>query len=611
VVGRDRLSFAVLPSPLTTAARTGADVLAVEIPFVSTDELGAIPDLLDALDLSSAHITGWDRRMTRDDRDERHPVLKQVLDELITDEITLTLVLDSVPQHVADRLNVVPADMIGLLASDPAGWRPYIDKMLINFGLRVPRWRIGSRPVRLDTDEQLAQLAGQLESIRSAFGRIIPDPKLFVPVEADRATTPGKLMPLTHLLVPSEVQPGALPAYLEPWLSDGRQLSVHLALISDPEFGAREQTLDLALRAMYAWRIGVPQITIDAPWRWVDSGDSRHLEPRSTFAMWRGLQRVLSGRTFAGELPLAEGVHCWLMENANGDDAIVAWSDRRASDPPYEARLLLAEEDVRLVDAFGNQRIVALESGAHTIPIGDMPVFIEGVDLALARFRAAFAVEEPFIPATHRVHERELVLRNSWNKTISGAIRLKETPGVQINPLHHEFYILPGEELRLPLIVLLDRGIVAGTKRIEADVRVLADREHTMFVHTLVDVGWQNVEMSATWRSVENAETGRQDLVITQFVTNRGDRIVNLESFLRAPGFGHNRRMLAALDPGVTIVSRFHLPDGVAHLAGRSVRLGLTERDGISQLNRIIRIPDLIGRSPATRQTSVPTGPSP
>jgi hypothetical protein len=69
--------------------------------------------------------------------------------------------------------------------------------------------------------------------------------------------------------------------------------------------------------------------------------------------------------------------------------------------------------------------------------------------------------------------------------------------------------------------------------------------------------------------------------------------------------------MLVALDPGATIVSRFHLPDGVAALAGRSVRLGLTERDGIAQLNRIVEIPQLIGRSPAARQTSLPTDEAP
>jgi hypothetical protein len=69
--------------------------------------------------------------------------------------------------------------------------------------------------------------------------------------------------------------------------------------------------------------------------------------------------------------------------------------------------------------------------------------------------------------------------------------------------------------------------------------------------------------------------------------------------------------MLAALHPGDTIVSRYHLPDGVAMLAGRSVRVGLTERDGIAQLNHVVRIPELIGRSSGTRQTSVPTNPRP
>ena len=54
------------------------------------------------------------------------------------------------------------------------------------------------------------------------------------------------------------------------------------------------------------------------------------------------------------------------------------------------------------------------------------------------------------------------------------------------------------------------------------------------------------------------------------------------------------RRDIAALDPGQTAVRTSRIERGVELLAGRSVRLGVSERDGIARLNQLLEIPDLI-----------------
>ena len=104
--------------------------------------------------------------------------------------------------------------------------------------------------------------------------------------------------------------------------------------LPEADFSPRRRVLDLLLRGLYGWREGLSGMAIDAPWRHVSPHDAS-LSPDPTFAAWRGLAEALRGRSFAGELPIAEGVHCWMMQGPTPEEnALVVWSDRRAGDSP-------------------------------------------------------------------------------------------------------------------------------------------------------------------------------------------------------------------------------------------------------------------------------------
>jgi hypothetical protein len=67
--------------------------------------------------------------------------------------------------------------------------------------------------------------------------------------------------------------------------------------------------------------------------------------------------------------------------------------------------------------------------------------------------------------------------------------------------------------------------------------------------------------------------------------------------------------VIASLEPDTTTVKTFNIPNGATLLAGRSVRLGVADRDGVAQLNRLLEIPDLIGDAEPMRQTDASPGP--
>ena len=308
--------------------------------------------------------------------------------------------------------------------------------------------------------------------------------------------------------------------------------------------------------------------------------------PDPTFGIWRVLSQRLGGRVYAGELPVADGSHCWVLSGA-GQTGLVAWT---AQGERGVMRMRLADGPVEVVDAFGNRRTVEPREGVHTIDLGPRPLFIEGVDDRLASFRAAVAIEPAFVPARHQIHEHEVVLSNPWDTTIFGTIRLEPPPDWRITPRVHRFVVLANDEVRLPISIVLKRNTLSGHSRVEAEIDLTADREYRIRVHADLDVRLESIELEARWRRAPNPRGGPDDLVITQHVTNTGDGLLNLDVFVSAPGIGRHSEAIVALEPNQTTVRTFRLENAADRMAGRRLRYGVTERDGTGRLNRLLEI---------------------
>ncbi len=127
------------------------------------------------------------------------------------------------------------------------------------------------------------------------------------------------------------------------------------------------------------------------------------------------------------------------------------------------------------------------------------------------------------------------------------------------------------------------------------DVRVNAGRVPRMRIAVDLEVGLEDIEMRASWGIARNARTGDRELMVTQYITNTGRNIVNLDAFVLAPGVRKNRRLVPNLMPGATAIKTFRLP-GAAALGGRKIRVGVAVRGGTAQLNRLLTVPMLIER---------------
>jgi hypothetical protein len=569
---------------------TLADVLSHPPPTLST--------IIDRIDMDSVFVPIWPRSngepMPRPlDAPAGNDVVTlaaQLLD--LGHEVIITL--DEVPAQLAETLNIDLAQVLAALGADAAAWRPYLDEPMLMLGLEARRWQVsGSSAADMSADE----LARAAQRATASLGAFVPDPQLIIAWPILRAGSIGDPFMRT-LEIPREVRPGDVPSALEPWLERPARIIAHFQGEYKSLYTPRQRIDDLALRTLHAWRAGTLEFLIDAPW----SDDADH-SPMPELVVWRTLADQLSGRRYVAELNDPDIADCWIVEGAaDNDAAMIAWADARTG-AASQIDMLLADGPVTVVDVFGNVTRVLPTDGRHRIALGETPVFIEGINLNLALFRAGFTLQPQAIKSAHRLHEVELVLRNPWDIAITGVVRMAHDDDWHMNPRINAFSIAPGGEARLPVDVVFDRNVLSDRKTLQAEVTLRADRQYDFQLSSAFEIGTDHLHVSAQWQIMPGADGDADDLIITQYITNRSDRAVTLSAFMHAPGQSPRVRPLGHVGAGESAVQTFRVAAGAATLAGAHVRYGVREVDGSTRVNRVLKIPDL--RPP--EQAAAPT----
>lgn len=599
MVGESTLDLVILPAG-DRRHPTRPAMFGVAVPPLAAKHMRIVPELLRRLGAGAAQVSLNQETITDTVNVDLPPELRQAIDEMLNEKVQLAFVLERLPEHIAVALDSAPTQILQLLARDPSAWQPYLERALISFGQQVRRWQAGA--TGSSDPFWLIDLPGLYDRARASLGSLVPGPLVSLPWSAEQMLDDPSRIQGYSITVPHEVLPEAIAEYAKAWpLGNEPEVSVNLELLPVRDYGERQRAADLALRTLHGWRAGLPRMTIAAPWTL--SGERRpQFMPEPTYAVWSTLSHQLDRRRFIGELPVGPGVTCWILEGAHsGDAALVAWNQAAPSDQAV-IRALLAEGPVQVVDLFGNRETVAMGNGEHVIPLGPEPLFIEDIDLALTRFIAGFTILPGFVPAMHRVHELDVVITNPWDVVISGRVRLAATEGWQISPRTQDFTIRPGAQTRLPLNVVFDGSILAGPKQIEASIELMAEQKHSLRVRAALEVGLENIQVTPAWSLARNAETGELDLIVTQYITNSGDQIMQLDAFLSAPGVSQRRRPIAGLAPGETVARIFQIQNGAALLSGKRIRCGVSDRDGAARLNQALDIPVL----PVEGITAVP-----
>ncbi|MHC5029010.1 MAG: hypothetical protein ACYTGR_19850, partial [Planctomycetota bacterium] len=495
-------------------------------------------------------------------------------------------------------------DAGGITRPSSSERRPIHESMLADFGAQVSRWQIGS--LGGDPHHLGETFAEAATGLRTTLATLAPAADLIAPWPAEQPLEPAAaIVPHGYTIsVPYETPPESLLEFSDVWRESPTDVSVRFVLPGESLYGPHACVIDLALRALHGWRAGLPRMMIDAPWRTATSTGG--LMPTPAFGVWRTMADQLGNRRFIQELDLAGGSVAWLLEGASNDDAaIVAWLDRPSSPQDAVLRMFLGDGPISTVDIFGNRTPVPLADGVHTVHLGEEPTFIEGIDLRLAQFRAAFRMVPDVVPTSNQRHEHRFVLENPWDVAMTGSMRVTGDDRWAIKPRQYEFNVSPGETADLPVAIIPERNIVAGEKILNAHFDFNASGRFSFDAKIPVDVTMKDIELRHRWSLVDDQVTGRKNIVVQLTIINHRDTAIDIDAFAYAAidEIGIRRTTVGMLEPDTSTVQIFTMPDGAELLSGKTIYVGISERNRSSRLTEVMHLPNL---RPVTEAHAIP-----
>ncbi len=585
LVGRRLAAFCWLPAgPQRTADSHRFGIVAEGLP---QPQRMLLPRVLERLGTGAVITDVWNERMTRADLVEMEKRPDPVLAELIGAQPRVTLSLAGVPQELALLAKTDPDMPLALLAADPQTWKRPLQATLVRYGQQVRRWQIGG----VDSREAFWRddLPRLYPRLHDWFDSLVPEATVVLPWSAQHEMGEiGRQVGGVHRHIPPSIRPDHLRAYARTWPETSEGPSLVIEALPAGEHDHTQRVEDFALRLVEAWAVDPGAVYAIHPWN--QAHDPRvGLIPDPLLAVYANTIDRLAERRVVGSMRLAEGVRCYILDGPSGG-ALAAWNQ---SSPDSDVALdMYLGERPRLFDVWGNSRVLTGEAdgGTHRVPIGAAPVFIEGIDAKLARFRAAMRFDPNFLESSYKVHRVALNLSNPWERTISGRLRIDSLPDWTIHPRVIRFNIPAGESIQAPLDVTFPISELAGEKIVSGSLELDADRSYRIEVATPLEIGLPDIDYHPTL-SVEPRDDGTTDVVLTALVTNRGEEPRSLYAFAIAPGRPSQQRIVARLQPQQTTVKRFRFAAAAAELSGQSIRAGLREMDGPAMLNQKLDVP--------------------
>lgn len=556
-------------------------------------------------------LPAWDSSLTAADAPARAKALASLVGELMVGWQDVTVSLPSVPDQLSRDLRIDPSGIWDVLTQSDPSWKAYAEPFLDELGSRVSKWQIGDR----DQGRLFWRpgLSAEIETIRTVLSAKMPRPALVIPggIDADWAATPPGDDPLAVSFA-LRVRPDADPEGVRQWASGwaaawAPDRTPDAALTFEIGPGAahapRQSCAALARRVISAWAGlgGGPaadqvNLRIESPWE--VSRDARpRIRPRAELGVWRHLVRQLGGRRPIGQFPVAPGVVCYMLApvgESEGPGALVLWNEWA---PPDRAVLheFLGDAPLEVVDLFGARRPAPTPEGRGrvTLPITDEPVFIEGVDIELARLLAAVSIDPAFLENNHEDNDRAILITNPWNVGITGRVTVLEPGGFsgdkrdrswRVSPRTQTFAAGPLQAVRVPITVGFSLGEEASTKEFVLELDVSAGRSYEKVqVRRTVEIGSTTFGLDVGYR------VAGDDLLVEARVRNKSGTPVDLSLTGFAPGEPRAIAAVSELPAGKQAVRVFAFPGKATALRGQRLVVRAADREtGVSVSRSVI-----------------------
>lgn len=551
-------------------------------------------------------LPAWEDSLTQPAISQRAKALEPVLSGLNDNWTDVTLSLPGTPASLAAAAQVDIDDPWNALLSDPSLWTPYGTDLFDVLGQRIGRWRVGSVG---DSRIFWRLTSSSVASVRGSLAKLMPTPTLYVGGRLDQAWRASEGAKV-QALAPSSMTPEGVGLAVASWRGDhaparDASLDVVFECADAPRMGEAAGPGDLVKRAVYFWANagdrehglapGLSMSLLD-PWVW-DASRRPQANPKPELAAWRALLERLGERRVVGQYPAGEGIVAFILAPLPGapadrGGALAVWNE---SSEDTSFRAYLGEGPLRVVDVFGNskplpQHVDDRRRPGADVPVGNDPVFIEGIDIDLVRCLASIMIDPPTLESGGDQQDLALVVNNPWPVTLSGRFAILEPGGFdtghkdrswRISPRGGSFTVQPGKTERIPVSVAFSASEEAGEKPFVLDMQLAAERTYASIEITRpVELGLKGLKVSVS--AVQADATGETHVDIR--VANTGSETRSLDLTVFAPDLPRNKGVMPDLGPGRQTTKRFVFKS--ADLRGKRVLVSVEDPDASLRVTR-------------------------
>ena len=492
---------------------------------------------------------------------------------------------------------------------DPKTWYPSIEPVLARLATAIRFWQIGDDrdsgwvgcrdlpQIVARTKAQLDQIGQDME-VGIAWDLAAPLPLAPSEGKANRIAMVGaaappdrtrQKAPWRFLSLPCDeaISGKAMSDGLDAAKSAGIARWVVLAPLPRQDHTTNQRIVHLVDRMLAAKMHAAEAIFISDPFDPQRGLVGRDGSPGELFLPWRTTALALGGASYVGDIELPQGnaVRCFC---GGGKFVGVVPGGKPCTETVYLGRELCMQ------DLWGNSRACPptppRDSRADSmpqspIPIGQLPLFLTGLDGSIAQWHlnTVFSPQQlPSVPGT--VVPLKLEVRNTFFRPISGRLSIRGPENWRIEPRAAQFCLDAGAVWHQHLEAALPDDVLGGRQIVRLDFEIQADRLYRFTVYRPVEVNLGDLTLDG--RAVLS---DRGDMEVRQTITNRGKRAAAFRCNLLAPD---RRRQTTEvlIQPSGTSEVTYRLPEG-GELRGKAIWLRAEEIDGSRVMNFRIEAP--------------------
>ena len=565
VVGQRELSLAVVQAqPNSATGEFGWTLPEGENPLT----LAELSELLGQAGINWVKFPVW----TAVDETARIDRLVWFAERLHFQHIEMVGLLHQPPLDVRKRLGDADRPLAAqVFSTEQELWYPSLEPVLTSLSLKVRWWQLGGdKDTSFVGYPNAAEKVTQLRKLIARFGQQVfvgigwswlhelpsqPQAWDFVSVSSDPPLTWEEQAAYLKLSEATKVRRWAV---IEPLARDDYAIDVRAG--------------DLCQR-MLAAKIGgaegifVPEVFSTNRGLMNDDGTAGEL-----LLPWRTTALALAGAKYLGSINLPNNSVNHFFDR-DGQVVMVVWNDREV-----EERLYLGD-DVRQMDLWGRTIKLSTHDSEQVIRVGRLPTFITGLNGPVLHWRMSVKLAETRWPSAFNVaRTNALIVKNSFGQGISGQIKIVTPDGWRIAPAEASFKLATGETLNQPFDVILRIEAVTGRQDLRFDFDIMADRRYQFSVRRQIDVGSDDVTISAGTHLNDQGE-----LEIEQRLTNETDKSVSFKCFLYSPDRLPIVTQVVEQGRG-TDTKSYRIPNG-GELVGKTLLLRADEIDGERIIN--------------------------